>query len=125
MWGGFGALPLPTLEILDSPGELEQLMNGAPIDGIHWPTQVAVAMAIGTDACPPVFSGFELDGRSATVTYRNPGYQACVQPLLSSSTIVAVDRAWLRTIDEIILPESAATGDCLLYTLTLPTILLV
>lgn len=106
VWGGFGTLQRGSVELADSADDLEQIIGEIQVDGIHWPSQAAVVLAIGTDACPPVFAGFEVDGRSAKPNYRNPGYEGCIAPGLSSTTIVAVDRDWLRMLDELVAPHS-------------------
>ncbi len=105
--GGLGVLDFPFLGVADNGNELADLVSTAaePIDtavlDIDWPTEAVLVLSIGSNLCPPILNGLQIDNGTATPVFVNAGYLMCEDPLVPYTVLAAIDRELLVDVDEI------------------------
>ncbi len=115
--GGLGLLDFPFLSVADNVEELAGLVSSAaePIDAealdIDWPAEAALVLSIGSDLCPPILNGLQIDNGTATPIFVNAGYLVCEQPLVPYTVIAAIDRELLIDVDEITVSAETSYGE--------------
>lgn len=115
--GGLYLLDFPLLGVADNSGELSDLLASAtePIDvealDIDWPAAAVLVVSLGSDLCPLILDGIQIDSGAATPVFVNAGYLECEQPLVSYLVIAAIDRELLADVNQIKLPAEISYGD--------------
>ncbi len=104
--GSFELRKSPFVAVADDQNELNSIVREGDIGelDIDWDTRAVVVFAIPTDACPPVLADLAIDNQTAQPVWANPGYLACIQPLLSHTVIASVDREYLSRAEQLRLP---------------------
>lgn len=115
--GGLGVLDFPFLGVADDSDELADLVSSAaePIDtaalDIDWPAEAVLVVSIGSNLCPPVLDGLQVDNGTATPVFVDAGYLMCEDPLVSYTVLAAIDRELLVDVEEIVVSADVSFAD--------------
>ena len=115
--GGLFLVEFPLIGVADNVDELAALVSSsneqidvAALD-IDWPSEAGFVVSIGSDLCPPILNGIQVDDGTATPVFVNAGYLGCEQPLVSYLVIAAIDRDSLADVNEVRLGAETSYGD--------------